>query len=365
MKTPHSRKDSPHHHVSVMVGDKRVRKSTGIADKATATKVAAAVKDLADGILSPSQERLKRLCGAVFDAAGVVPFWESEQDLNVAFHPWAMAWLQSRPKSQGESSSKYTATLCAFERHYGNRAVRSIKVQDIKAWADKLAETNSPATVKQKVGLLAAALDDAVADRILASNPARKVKLEGGATVEKRELSDTQINQLRDWLLHSNEAHKKEWIVAIDLARWNGLRLMDAVSITPQNIDIKNYILDFVCRKTGERMVVPMHPAVDSIVSMYGCCERLRLKSKSQLSQTFSRYLEKAGIANPVTVSASGKKLRTYGYHSLRHSFITFLKESGVSEEISMKLSGHQSRKIHQGYAHLDLVAEAKKIAPW
>lgn len=348
-----------------MVGDKRVRKSTGIADKATATKVAAAVKELADGILSPSQERLKRLCGAVFDAAGVVPFWESEQDLNVALHPWAMAWLQSRPKSQGESSSKYTATLCAFERHYGNRAVRSIKVQDIKAWADNLASTNSPATVKQKVGLLASALDDAVADRILASNPARKVKLEGGATVEKRELSDTQINQLRDWLLHSNEAHKKEWIVAIDLARWNGLRLMDAVSITPQNIDIKNYILDFVCRKTGERMVVPMHPAVDSIVSMHGTCDRLRLKSKSQLSQTFTRMLEKAGITNPVTVSASGKNLRSLGFHSLRHSFITDLERKGVPEDVRMKLSGHKSKRIHSGYSHTDPIEEAKKLIAW
>lgn len=348
-----------------MVGNKRVRKSTGIADKATATKVAAAVKELADGILSPSQERLKRLCGAVFDAAGVVPFWESEQDLNVAFHPWAMAWLQSRPRSQGESSSKYTATLCAFQHHYGNRAVRSIKVQDIKAWADRLAETNSPATVKQKVGLLAAALDDAVADRILASNPARKVKLEGGATVEKRELSDTQINQLRDWLLHSNEAHKKEWIVAIDLARWNGLRLMDAVSITPQNIDTENYILDFVCRKTGERMVVPMHPAVDSIVSMYGFCSCLRLKSKSQLSQTFTRLLDKAGIKNPFTISASGKKLRSVSFHSLRHSFITDLKKKGVPEEITMRLAGHKSRRVHDGYSHMDLVEEARKLAVW
>jgi integrase len=352
-----------------MVGDKRVRKSTGIADKATATKVAAAVKELADGILSPSQERLKRLCGAVFDAAGVVPFWEDETAKEWRVSSWLGQWVDQKEsgRTNKELISKYRSaflSFCIFED--GPRLMmRGLKVSHISRWAEHLSMENSPATVKQKVGMLASALDDAVADRVLASNPARKVKLEGGATVEKRELSDTQINQLRDWLLHSNEAHKKEWIVAIDLARWNGLRLMDAVSITPQNIDIKNYILDFVCRKTGERMVVPMHPAVDSIVSMYGTCERLRLKSKSQLSQTFTRILEKAGIENPITVSASGKNLRSLGFHSLRHSFITDLERKGVPEDVRMKLSGHRSRKIHAGYSHTCPIEEAQKICPW
>lgn len=361
MKASSKRHDSPVRHIDVTVQGKRVRVSTGLTDKAKADAVAIAAQNLADNIKDASQERLKRLCGAIFDAAGVVPFWEGERHLDVRFAPWSDQWMESHLDMNEELRVKYTSVLVGFLAYRSNLPVRDIKPSDVAGWAKCLGQKNSPATVKQKVGLLATALQDAVDDGILASNPAKKVKLEGGATVERDALTDEQINQLRSWLWRGSEPHKDEWIVAIDLARWQGLRLMDAVNIGPESV--KDDVLDFVCRKTGERLVVPLHPAVDSIILAKGFCKKLRLKSKSQLSQTFTRFLERAGIENPVTVSASGKRLRKLGFHSLRHSFVTALERAGVPEETRMKLAGHKSKRVHAGYSHVDPVQEARKIS--
>jgi integrase len=178
------------------------------------------------------------------------------------------------------------------------------------------------------------------------------------------DLSDVDYDKLTEHVRFHGGPNNEEWLTAIAFARWNGLRLMDAVNIRQNNVVDEGSILDFVCAKTGERMVVPLHPVCQCRVAIT-FCHRLRLKSKSQLSQCFTRFLERAGVENPVTVSPSGRELRAVGFHSLRHSFITWLKASGVSEEVSMTLAGHRSRKIHQGYNHVDLVEEARKITPW
>jgi integrase len=364
MSKPKTPKDGATHKLDLSVAGKRIRPTTGISDPKVARKVASAAKELAEHVETASPERLKRLCAAIFDAAGVTPPWE-----NQAPEPtppeFVTTWLYDHRASLSDDLyAKYCGALQNFVGTCPAKTVRLIRRSHVLSWHRELEKQFSPATASQKVGLLAKALQDAVDEGLMDSNPARRIG-SVTATVERKDLSDTQINQVRHWLTHSKEAHKQEWIVAIDLARWNGLRLMDAVSIRPENVDVGNYILDFVCQKTGQRMVVPMHPAVDSIISMYGYCDRLRLKSKSQLSQCFTRFLERAGISNPIVVSPSGRELRSLGFHSLRHSFISWLDKSGVPEDIRMKLSGHRSRKIHAGYSHICPVEEAKKLVVW
>jgi integrase len=364
MSKPKTPKDGATGKLDLQVAGKRIRPTTGISDPKVAIKVAGAAKELAEHVGSASPERLKRLCAAIFDAAGVTPPWENQTPEPTPLE-FVTRWLtDNSPKLSVDLFGKYCGALQNFVETCPAKTVRLIRRSHVLTWHRELEKQFSPATASQKVGLLAKALQDAVDEGLMDSNPARRIG-SVTATVERMDLSDTQINQVRHWLTHSKEAHKQEWIVAIDLARWNGLRLMDAVSIRPENVDVGNYILDFVCQKTGQRMVVPMHPAVDSIISMYGFCDRLRLKSKSQLSQCFTRFLERAGISNPIVVSPSGRELRSLSFHSLRHAFITWLKASGVSEEVSMTLAGHRSRKIHQGYNHVDLVEQARKITPW
>jgi integrase len=364
MSKPKTPKDGATGKLDLRVAGKRIRPTTGISDPKVAHKVASASKELAEHVGTASPERLKRLCAAIFDAAGVTPWWEN-QTPEPTPSEFVTNWLcEHRASLSDDLYAKYCGALQNFVEMCPASTVRLIRRSHVLSWHRDLEKQFSPATASQKVGLLAKALQDAVDEGLMDSNPARRIG-SVTATVERRDLSDTQINQVRHWLTHSKEAHKQEWIVAIDLARWNGLRLMDAVSIRPENVDVGNYILDFVCQKTGQRMVVPMHPAVDSIISMYGFCDHLRLKSKSQLSQCFTRFLERAGVENPVTVSPSGRELREKGFHSLRHSFISWLDRSGVSEETRMKLAGHKSRKIHAGYSHVDLIEQARKIAPW
>ena len=248
MSKPKTPKDGATHKLDLSVAGKRIRPTTGISDPKVARKVASAAKELAEHVETASPERLKRLCAAIFDAAGVTPPWE-----NQAPEPtppeFVTTWLYDHRASLSDDLyAKYCGALQNFVGTCPAKTVRLIRRSHVLSWHRELEKQFSPATASQKVGLLAKALQDAVDEGLMDSNPARRIG-SVTATVERKDLSDTQINQVRHWLTHSKEAHKQEWIVAIDLARWNGLRLMDAVSIRPENVDVGNYILDFVCQR--------------------------------------------------------------------------------------------------------------------
>jgi hypothetical protein len=59
----------------------------------------------------------------------------------------------------------------------GRTRVSEIRFTAVQAWASQLATKRGPVVVQTAYSVLARILDDAVQDRLLASNPARNVKL--------------------------------------------------------------------------------------------------------------------------------------------------------------------------------------------
>jgi integrase len=367
MATMNKRQDTGAMEVTVQVNGKRVRASVGSMDAKQGQAVADATQALVDGMEGATVEKLKRLCGAIFDAAGVVPFWETQQSsLTVAqyLHRWLAEKKPSLSRERLMALAGTFDSVCS-QKGLGTMQLSLLTTSALRGWFESL--PNSASTRNQKAGWLAHALEDAVADRLLNANPARRLKAKDeDDSTERIALPDDEIRKLINWLQIAPIEHRREWVDAVRFARWTGLRLMDLMGLHADNFkEVEGTtILTVTMKKTGEQLVVPLHPQADLDIPDSGWLfPALRLRSKSQLSQTFGRYLERAGVANPTRETISGRKQSAYSFHSLRHSFITWLNAQGYDEATRMKLAGHKSARVHAGYNHVDPMAEAVKLA--
>ncbi|WP_440712076.1 phage integrase central domain-containing protein [Gordonia sp. FQ] len=79
---------------------------------------------------------------------------------------------------------------------WGSRAIASITKPEIRDWIADLSGVLSASTISDVHGVLAAVLDTAVEERLIASNPARKVELPKRELVEHNYLTHLQVRQL-------------------------------------------------------------------------------------------------------------------------------------------------------------------------
>jgi integrase len=84
------------------------------------------------------------------------------------------------------------------EPTWGRSRVSEIRFTAVQAWASQLATSRGPVVVQTAYSVLARLLDDAVQDRLLASNPARGVKLPKRPPRRNVYLTASQLNTLAD-----------------------------------------------------------------------------------------------------------------------------------------------------------------------
>ena len=143
---------------------------------------------------------------------------------------------------------------------------------------------------------------------------------------------------------------------------------MDLSKLTWAAIDRKAHTIAFRQKKTGDALLIPIHPALqhylDKVPSGVGrapLLPSLASKSgtgKSGLSMAFKRIMNAAGIEAGVARMRAGKRGRSVSrlsFHSLRHSFTSELARAGVSPEIRQQLTGHRDDSSHRVYTHLEL----------
>ncbi|MFY0686572.1 MAG: site-specific integrase [Cyclobacteriaceae bacterium] len=155
---------------------------------------------------------------------------------------------------------------------------------------------------------------------------------------------------------------------------WTGLRFSDFSNILPENIN-KRYI-KITTQKTGETVVIPLHPSVKNILNKY------RNKYPNNLPPAISnaktnKYIKEIGELIPSlhekelkTKYKAGRKitLRLEKYklittHTARRSFATNLYLKKVPSITIMKITGHQTEGAFlqyikaDGYEHADLIS--------
>lgn len=108
-------------------------------------------------------------------------------------------WLANQSHLQ---PSTYRVQESAWRVHvapkWGSRAVGSIRHTEVQAWVKSLTDSHSPTTVKRCHGVLAGILDNAVLDRRLNANPARKIKLPRKVSKRHSYLTHRQVTLLAE-----------------------------------------------------------------------------------------------------------------------------------------------------------------------
>ena len=111
---------------------------------------------------------------------------------------------------------------------WGSRRIADIRYSEVQAWIAELAAKRGPVIVRTAHSVLARILDDAVRDRLLASNPARGVKLPKRPPRRNVYLTASQLDRLAD-----ESRHYRSLVLLLGV----GLRWGEAAALRVGDID--------------------------------------------------------------------------------------------------------------------------------
>lgn len=284
--------------------------------------------------------------------------------------PTVEAYLQEWLKGVGTRNSaatkeRYENTVDLFLETLGPKAkqpVTSVMPKHVDEFVNARLESGvAPKTAIVDLKTLNTAFRRAEAYGIILKNPVAAVRPPKEECSERDIFTHEEVQKLLD------AAPSVEWQTLIVLGYFVGARLSDCVHMKWENVLPEQGLIAYVQKKTGKKVVVPMHFHVIEhlhYLKEFGTegflCPNLANKGpggKHGLSEGFKRIVTKAGIDLGIVQGKGTRKFTKRTFHSLRHSFNSALANAGVAEEIRMKLTGHTTRESHSRYTHLEMGA--------
>lgn len=240
----------------------------------------------------------------------------------------------------------------------GGRPLNTLRRGDIEAWGRGLPVADR--TARQIVQYVSTMLDAAVADGLIASNPARGASRPRAESQPVVPFTASEVEDLR-------EAAPPWFAVALDLGLGAGLRQGEAAGLTVDRVDFlrRQLVVDrqLVSPVVGEPTFGPPKskrsyrtiPLADAVVEAlavhlerYGPGERgviLHGPDGSVLRrQRFGEWWRK------VRADAGLPAAR---FHDTRHTFASVLLSGGVSVAAAAEYLGHSPAELLRTYAHL------------
>lgn len=359
---------------------RRLKKSTKQTERSKATEICLAL-ERAEGLAARgtlTEARARELIGEVLErtVGDQLPFYTTEG--------WLHEWLRGKEVSKSANTHvKYSQTVASFLAHLGVKSKLNIAVvgsKEIVAFRDaQIASGKHPNTVRYLVKQLRIPFNAARRQGIITFNPAESVELPSPPpSDEQREpgrgtFTPEQVTALMKAAVEQDHGKLifdagRDWRGAILFAYLTGARLQDVANIQWAAVDLPAKIIAYRARKTGQRVTIPIHPALESYLKKMGVPKgtapyifpKLAQRDtggRSGLSMTFSRIMARANVHGEVIIEAKGKgrTIRTLTFHSLRHSFNSAMANAGVAQEVRMKLTGHKSPDMNKIYTHHDL----------
>jgi len=339
------------------VTNKRVIRSLHTPDQQKAALIADKVQTLADTLTGPDKQRqsvLRVLVEDVFLAAGVPNPWAPVTEKTTApiFKTFAADFIARKPSSK--DAKDYVKTVCGTFTHK-DKPLDQITGQECQAWYDLISANVTVGTARNRLFAVSSVFAQALRLSIIRNNPCIGIQTKPEEDSMREEFTDEETDKIIAWL---KEKQWDEWVSMVLLARWAGMRMMDAVNLSRSNVvadGAGGYSLQFVAGKTGSPVVVPCCPVLAEHLSRFMwvkgefLCPNLRLCSNSMLSNAFADILDAAGIDCGKHL-VNGRWRRRKTFHSLRTSFCMGLARAGMPEELRMLVAGHSTKRAHASY---------------
>ncbi len=330
-------------------------------------------EDLA-GAGSATEKQLRQVLNETLLRIGAAPI-ESP-----TVRQWLDQWLASKVSTVADATLRtYRQTVRDFLAFLGKRAdskLETVTSVTVEAFRDHLRlEGLGASTVRKTIkGFLSAPFRAAWRMGKMASNPVAFVQIESkrDRRAKRRSRKPFTADQVKRLVAASPS---EEWRLLILLGYFTGARLRDILSLTSDNIDTAGGIIRFTQRKTGDDVVVPMHPQLVAHSPqaakglLFPILSAQREGGRNGLSVQFQNIITAADIGNVIVQkkpAGRGRTIRALTFHSLRHSFASALANAGVPPELRRELTGHQDAASHQRYTHheIDRLREAMAKIP-
>ena len=152
------------------------------------------------------------------------------------------------------------------------------------------------------------------------------------------------------------------------LGCWTGCRFSDLDQIKPENI--KEGLLHIRQQKTGNKVVIPLHPVVNAIIKKYEgklpepisnqkMNDYLKeVAAAAKINEIVHKQITKGGIKR----SKAQSKFKLVTTHCARRSFATNLYKQGMPSLSIMAVTGHKTEEAFLKYIKVTPEEHAKKL---
>jgi integrase len=151
----------------------------------------------------------------------------------IPFGEWWARWhagrVNLRPSSRNRDDSYWQSFIAPT---LANEPIGAIRPDLLRGWIAHLLDRGAaPATIRKAAQLVKAALEAAVDDGLIGSNPARKLPLPSIPPTEMRFASTNEIRRL-------SEAIDRRWRVMVLTAAYTGLRMGEITGLTVDQVNL-------------------------------------------------------------------------------------------------------------------------------
>lgn len=160
-------------------------------------------------------------------------------------------WLERQTHLKPSSLRPIHSAWAVHVRpRWGAVALEGIRTTAVQSWVAELGKVRSATTVARAYGVLAAILDDAVADRRVLANPARGIKLPRRRPRSRVYLTHEQVHTL------AREAKRYETLILV--LAYCGLRWGEATGLRVRDVDLvrRRLTIELNAVEVGQRIVV-------------------------------------------------------------------------------------------------------------
>ncbi|MBA3845076.1 MAG: site-specific integrase [Planctomycetes bacterium] len=221
------------------------------------------------------------------------------------------------------------------------------KLQDLVR--SMISDGLSPVSIRNLMLVVNRALERAIEDEVLTSNPLTKVRLPKGKPQPKVAMTVEE----RDQLLDVAEHHGRDLHLLVALGSLAGLRRGEALAIKWSDVNQRTRVLHVRCgdgfvTKSGRDRVVPICTALFAVLTKYRRASGYLVKpdhssggaQRWAFRKSFERAAREAGVPHITP-------------HGLRHSFATLAAAAGVSPWLLKSWMGHTAISTTADYVHM------------
>ena len=186
--------------------------------------------------------------------------------------------------------------------------------------------------------------------------------------VEKIYLDEDELEIIYKAELTESESKVRD---AFLISCYTGMRYSDIARLdVNKHIDFEKNVITIVTQKTNEKVIIPIHRIVHSILQKHNN-QAPRIRTNQATNRILKIICEKAKIDTPTTLmetSGGVRKEKTYPKyklvtsHTARRSFATNAFKQGVPSLAIMQITGHRTETSFMRYIKIGKEENAKSL---